>query len=139
MPSVSYGISLDYLRDPEAGNPFPGLWIAVAHPDRTRELEVQCHLDSGAELSLFDGESARAIGLELQRGVPQIFSSSSGAKLLPRLHTVRLIHADLGERELRIGFSEQRLARNLLGRDFFNLIRIGFRERQSVLLFEAEA
>ena len=53
MPDVSYRISLDYLRDPETGDPFPGLWIAVSHPNGDSELEVQCHLDSGAEVSLF--------------------------------------------------------------------------------------
>ena len=78
-------------------------------PDGDGALEIQCHLDSGAEVSLFDGEIA---------------------------HGIR--HEELGEHELRVGFSEQRQARNLLGRDFFNLFRIGFRERQSILLFEPE-
>ena len=138
MPDVSYRISLDYLRDPETGDPFPGLWIAVRHADGDSELEVQCHLDSGAEISLFDGEIAHGIGLELQLVGAQNYSASSGAKLAARLHRVRLSHEELGEHELRVGFSEQRLARNLLGRDFFNLFRIGFRERQSTLLFEPE-
>ncbi len=90
MPEVSYRISLDYLRDPETGEPFPGLWMVVGHPDKHRELEVQCHLDSGAEVSLFDGQIAHGIGLGLQRGDVQVFSASSGAKLAARLHRVRL-------------------------------------------------
>ncbi len=133
MPEVSYRISLDYLRDSVTGDPFPGLWVAVGHPD-----EIQFHLDSGAEVSLFDGEIAHGIGLELQSGAAQSYSTSSGATLAARLHRVRIRHEELGEHELRVGFSEQRLARNLLGRDFFNLFRIGFRERQSILLFEPE-
>ena len=139
MPDVSYRISLDYIRDPETGDPFPGLWIAVGQPEGHGELEVQCHLDSGAEISLFDGEIAQGIGLEPQAGAAQSYSTSSGATLTARVHRVRLSHEELGEHELRVGFSEQRLARNLLGRDFFNLYRIGFRERQSTLLFEPEA
>ncbi len=138
MPEVSYRISLDYLRDSVTGDPFPGLWVAVGHPDGDGELEIQCHLDSGAEVSLFDGEIAHGIGLELQSGAAQSYSTSSGATLAARLHRVRIRHEELGEHELRVGFSEQRLARNLLGRDFFNLFRIGFRERQSILLFEPE-
>ena len=59
MPEVSCRISLDYLRDPETGEPFPGLWMVVGHPDTHRELEVQCHLDSGAEVSLFDPAKSR--------------------------------------------------------------------------------
>ena len=138
MPEVSYRISLDYLRDPETGDPFPGLWMVVGHPDTRRELEVQCHLDSGAEISLFDGQIANGIGLGLQRGDVQVFSTSSGGHLAARLHRVRLQHEDLGEFELRVGFSEQQLSRNLLGRDFFNLFQVGFQERRSTLLFSTE-
>lgn len=138
MPDVSYRISLDYLRDPETGHPFPGLWIAVSPPEGGGELEVQCHLDSGAEISLFDGEIAHGIGLELQSGRAQRYGTSSGVMLTARVHRVRLAHEELGEHELLVGFSQQRLARNLLGRDFFSLYRIGFHERQSTLLFAPE-
>ena len=137
-PTFPCRIALDYLRDPETGDPFPGLWVAVSPPEGGGELELQCHLDSGAELSLFDGEIAQGIGLELQAGAAQNYSTSSGTTLTARVHRVRLSHEELGEHELRVGFSEQRLARNLLGRDFFNLFRIGFRERESILLFEPE-
>ena len=112
--------------------------MVVGHPDKHCELEVQCHLDSGAEVSLFDGQIAHGTGLGLQRGDVQVFSASSGAKLAARLHRVRLPHEDLGEFELRVGFSEQQLARNLLGRDFFSLFHVGFQERRSTLLFSPE-
>ena len=138
MPDVSYRISLDYLRDPETGDPFPGLWIAVSPPEGGGGLEVQCHLDSGTEISLLDGEIAHGIGLELQAGRAQNYSTSAGATLTARVHRVRLSHEQLGEHELLAGFSEQRLTRNLLGRDFFSLYRIGFRERQSTLHFAPE-
>ena len=44
------------------------------------------------------------------------------------------MHDSLGVNELMIAFSETRLTRNLLGRDFFNLFQIGFRERRSKIL-----
>ena len=138
MPDVSYRVSFDYLRDPETGDPFPGLWVAVGNLDTDSRLEVQCHLDSGAEISLFDGEIARGIGLDLQNGPSQMYSTNSGAKLAARLHRIRLGHDELGEHQLRVGFSEQRLARNLLGRDFFSLFQIGFQERRSTLFFSPE-
>ena len=68
MIGVSYEHELDYLRDPQSGNPFPGLWIVVRDIGANRELEVQAHLDSGAERSLFDGQIGKAIGLELGTG-----------------------------------------------------------------------
>ena len=95
-------------------------------------------MDSGAELSLFDGQIALAIGLELQRGVVQVYGTSSGATLMARVHHVRLTHKELGDDDLRVGFSEQPIARNLLGRDFFGLFQIGFWESQSTLLFSPE-
>ena len=53
------------------------------------------------------------------------------------LHAVRLSHPELGCFDLEIGFSPFPLRRNLLGRDFFNLVQIGFRERQQALLRHA--
>jgi hypothetical protein len=44
-----------------SGDP-AGLWILVRNPDDGREIEIQAHLDSGAEKPLFDGQYARAIG-----------------------------------------------------------------------------
>jgi hypothetical protein len=39
------------------------------------------------------------------------------------------MHPDLGSFTLEVGFSSTDIHRNLLGRDFFNLAQIGFRER----------
>lgn len=90
MPDVSYPFELDYLRDPRTGLPFPGLWLVLRHPEEDRELEVQCHLDSGAEVSLFDGQIGKAIGLELRSGRAMVFTSTTGADVVARLHRVRL-------------------------------------------------
>jgi hypothetical protein len=68
----------------------------VGRPGNKSELEVQCRLDSGAELSLFDGQIALGIGLELRRGDVKAYGASSGATLMARLHRVRLSHVDLG-------------------------------------------
>ena len=138
MPDVSYRISLDYPRDPRTGDSFPGLWTGVGRPGNKSELAVHCHLDSGAELSLFDGQIALGIGLELRRGEVKAYGASSGATFLARLHRIRLSHVELGEHELRVGFSEQPIARNLLGRDFLRLFQIGFWESPSTLLFTPE-
>jgi len=113
--------------------------VVVGHPDRHAELEIQCHLDSGTELSLFDGQIAKGIGLELDRGEVQVYSSSTGAALRARLHRVRLGNKELGEHEMTIGFSERRIVRNLLGRDFFSLFQIGFREKHTTLLLAPES
>jgi len=138
MVSISFEHELDYLRDSLTGNPFPGLWIVVRNVAGNREIEVQAHVDSGTERSLLDGQIARALGLDLSTGNIQLFRSATGAELVSRLHRVVLAHDSLGVNELMIAFSETRLTRNLLGRDFFNLFQIGFRERRSKILIAAE-
>jgi hypothetical protein len=138
MVDVSYDQELEYLRDSERGKPFPGLWIVLSGMDHERELEVMAHLDSGTETSLFDGQIGRAIGLDLSSAEILVFRSSTGAELAARLHAVRLAHDKLGEHDLTIAFSEHRITRNLLGRDFFNLFQIGFRERHLKILFSVE-
>ena len=139
MPEVSYRISLDYLRDPETGEPFSGLWMVVVHPGQASRARSPVPLGLGCRsFAVRPGQIAHGIGLGLQRGDVQVFSASSGAKLAARLHRVRLRHEDLGEFELRVGFSESNSRANLLGRDFFNLFHVGFQERRSTLLFSPE-
>lgn len=72
------------------------------------------------------------------RGAALIFISTTGEEIVARLHRVRIDHERLGERLLEVAFSEAPVVRNLLGRDFFGLFQIGFRELQSTLLFAPE-
>jgi hypothetical protein len=137
MVAVSYDLELDYLRDSARGSAFPGLWIVLGGRE-DRELEVMAHLDSGTETSLFDGRIGRAIGLDLSAGEILVFRSSTGAEIGASLHPVRVAQEKLGGYELTIAFGEQPITRNLLGRDFFNLFQIGFRERHLKIFFSAE-
>jgi hypothetical protein len=130
MVHVTYSNEFNYLRTARR-HLFPGLTIRVqkAHgPDNT--VEIEAHLDSGAEYSLFDGEIAGAIGLDLLSGGRRRYAATHGEALEARIHQVTLVHPELGSSSLPVGFSTVKIRRNLLGRDFFNLIQIGFRERQ---------
>jgi hypothetical protein len=94
-------------------------------------MDTDGYLDSGCEFSLFDGAICRIIGINnLLDGERRIYEASNGAEVDARVHTVKLSHPGLGEFDLRIGFSLTEIRRNLLGRDFFNLTQIGFRERR---------
>jgi len=127
--TVSYAHQLNYLYGAKQERS-PGLLLQIwnlANSEQT--LETDAYLDSGAERSLFDGQIGRAIGLNLLDGRMVSFQSTAGRVVEGRLHQVGLAHPDLGGFQLEIGISMERIARNLLGRDFFNLIQIGFRER----------
>lgn len=95
MIAVSYDFEFAY---PILNNRrYPALQIAVTSlSDPDKSLETDAFLDSGAELSLFAGEIATSIGLDLLSGAPKGYSSTAGVQIEARMHRVRLSHADLG-------------------------------------------
>jgi hypothetical protein len=104
-----------------------------------RSADVIAYLDSGAQRSLFDGTLARLIGLDLLTGSRLSFTSAAGFSIEAMVHPVRLSHPEIGHFDLAIGFSTVPLRRNLLGRDFFNLVQIGFRERHQMFYVRTES
>ena len=126
---MQYAYEIAYTPDPLTGDSFPILPLRIANLNNSgRALDINTYLDSGAQRSLFDGWIATALGFDLLSGQALSYGSLGGT-IQGRLHQVRLSHLDLGEFDLEIGFSESPIRRNLLGRDFFNLIQIGFHER----------
>ncbi|MCE7874415.1 hypothetical protein DYH09_29145 [bacterium CPR1] len=70
------------------------------------------------------------MGIDLT-GAPSIpYCSAIGISVAGLLAPVTFEHPALGSFQLEIGFSPMHLARNLLGRDFLDLIQIGFREHR---------
>lgn len=128
MVTVQYDHQFNY-RD--IGGSFPVLQFRVSNPGNSGlELDVDAYLDSGAEASIFGGHIISALGRELLNDRTRDYAPTFGDSFQGYLHRVLLSHPDLGDFELEIGFSSQRIRRNLLGRDFFNYVQIGFRERQ---------
>jgi hypothetical protein len=129
MVTVEYEHEFDYLYG-EDGGAFPRLIFRIhadGRPDPS--VDIDTYLDSGAERSLFDGTIARALEIDLFAGERLPFSSTAGPGISAVVHGVRLHHESLGEFELDIAFSTAPIARNLLGRDLFNRVEIGFQER----------
>ena len=94
-------------------------------------IDVDAYLDSGTSTSLFNGSFLSALGISLINARKKSFASTAGNSIEAYIHRVRLTLPELGAFDLDIGFSNTQIIRNLLGRDFFNLVQIGFRERQS--------
>ena len=135
MPTVSYEHEFSYRH--EGAGRFPIVQIRISNPaDPALSLDVDGYLDSGATASLFPGWMAQALGFELLAGPPRQYVSAGGPEFDARVHTVQI--AEINETDaspflLDVGFGTGNVHRNILGRDFFNQIQIGFRERQ--LLF----
>jgi len=137
MVAVDYSIEVPYLIGMN-GKSFPGLVVTLADASEPSDaVEVRAELDSGAEFSLIDGEFASAIGLELSAGSEFRFVTLGGATIDSRILQVVLRHADLGAFRIGLRFSTNKIRRNILGRDFFSLIQIGFQERHLMVYLNA--
>ncbi len=133
MATVSYTHRFDYGWD-ENGNRLPLLKFRLASVgEPTLMIDTEAAVDSGAERSLLDGRIGVALGLDLLRGRQLTFETMAGSVFPTTLHTVEISHRELGKFELEVAFSTAEIRRNLLGRDFFDLVQIGFREHHLTL------
>jgi len=134
--NVEYVHSFPYSVDQFSGKSFPGLKFGVSLPESAHvELYINAYLDSGAEVSLFDGAPLVAtLGIDLMVGREIRLDSARGFALGARIHRLSLWHPDLGRFTLDAAISTVPIMRNLLGRDFFQQIQIGFREFHQTFL-----
>ncbi len=128
MTTVAYRHRFEYGYD-DSGLRLPLLKFRLSNVDDPALIvDVEVALDSGAERSLLDGRIGVALGLDLLQGRQLTFETMGGSLLSATLHPVQLSHPKLGTFELEIAFSTGEVRRNLLGRDFFDLVQVGFRE-----------
>ena len=111
--------------------------IEIRHPsDPSIAVEQDAFLDSGASRSIFRGEIPVMLGLNLLDGEPWSFETNIGETIPARVHTVQLVLPATEDQPapmpmiLDMAFALGNVRRNLLGRDFFDLVHIGFRERR---------
>ena len=139
MVTVDYQHRIEYAYD-RKGKRFPRLSFRISSAsDLKRAMDVNAYLDCGSERSLFNGWIGSALGIDILSGPRVKFESAAGSYLTATIHPVRLVHDDLGTYELDVGFSTGEISRNLLGRDFFDFVQIGFREHQLCFFVSPEA
>ena len=130
MATVHYQHEFPYIYVEEYNDYFPILTLRITNPFQPeRSLDIDGYLDSGAKRSFFDGWIATTLGFDLLGGSKITHGSSTGFQTTGHLHQVRLFHPALGSFDLEISFSTAEISRNLIGRDFFNLFQVGFREK----------
>ncbi len=123
---VAYTYSYDYREMPKGF--FPVLQVQLSVAGGAGAIDVDAYLDTGAQYSLFDGAYLQGLGLNLLAGVARTLQTLTKNPVDSYVHTVRIEHDDLGSFDLPIGFSDVPIARNVLGRDFFDRVQVGFRE-----------
>jgi hypothetical protein len=116
--------------DEFSGKSFPGLEFHVSVPEKDDpSADVRAYLDSGAEFSVFDGSLVvSTLEIDLMAGREVRLSLAAGFAIVARVHRLNLYHPQLGRFSMEVAISTVPIARNLLGRDFFQRIQIGFRE-----------
>ena len=129
MVRVDYRYSFNY-RQLGSGS-FPIIPVRITRQDDPEVgIDADAYLDSGAERSLFNGHFLAALEIDLVNNKRKFYNSTIGDSITAYLHDVRISVPDAGDFNLEIGFTDGQIRRNLLGRDFFNLVQIGFREHQ---------
>ncbi len=129
MVSVNYSLEFNYRNYQD--ELYPVLTVGLRNPVNGESVEQDGFLDCGAARSLFMGEIAAMLGLNLLDGEEWTFQTNDGHPVEARILPIEIIlNEDGTERvfNLPLAFSMVDLQRNLLGRDFFNLIQVGFRE-----------
>ena len=128
--AVIYDHSSSYSVDELSGKSFPGLEFRVSLPGATdRVIDINAYLDTGAELSIFDGALiVPRLGIDLMAGPEVRLNAATGFTISARIHRLLLAHAQLGRFTLDAAISTVPIRRNLIGRDFFQHLQIGFRE-----------
>ena len=137
MVSVSYPYKFSYTYD-QTGSLFPRLAFSMRSSGRNSNasVDVDAYLDCGAQQSLFDGQLGALLEIDILKGERLTYTTTYGSGISVTLHSVRLYHQQLGSFELEVGFSSVPISRNLLGRDFFALVQLGFRERYSTFFLD---
>lgn len=116
----------------EAEGDSPVITVSMSLPDDAESgVDIDAFLDSGTSTSLFNGSFLQGLDVQVMNDRSKTFTTTSGIPLTAYLHPVRLTLPDVGVFQLNVAFSIDPIIRNLLGRDFFNLVQIGFRENHS--------
>jgi hypothetical protein len=138
--TITYTRSFSYSIDQFSGEAFPGLEVRLSLPSGGADnaVDLIAHLDSGAMRSVFDGGRIVSIlGIDLMAGREIKLGFINGFNFSARIHRVQLSHPLLGQFTLDAAISTVPIRRNLLGRDFFRHLQIGFREFHQNFLITA--
>lgn len=137
---LPYDFSFDYARDPLDARVLPRLRVAVRYfPNQERPLAVSPVLDTGAEMSVFDGVFALAAGwtygdiVERAHATELIYGVSAGPPVRGYVHHVECLlgsAARFADLRLRVLITPpDSIVYPILGRDdFFRQVDVTFAE-----------
>lgn len=124
MVRVDYDLDFNYREYANQRGPF--LPITLIGP--SGKVDTLALVDSGARGTLFQGQLARIIGVQLLKGDPQTFHGLGGGNVNARMHKIS-VEINGFTIEVEAGFSMDPIERNLLGASFLEHVQFGVREK----------
>lgn len=124
MVRVDYDLDFNYREYANQRGPF--LPITLIGP--TGKVDTLALVDSGAQGTLFQGQLASIIGVQLLEGGPEIFSGLGGGSVNARMHKIS-VEINGYTIDVEAGFSMDPIARNLLGATFLEHVQFGVRKK----------
>ncbi len=127
MPELSFDVIQRYTST-------DGVEIPLVITGGGRELQTTGFVDCGAGACIFNNETGRLLGLDIETGEPQAFSPASGGTLLTYGHLVTLEFFGLAVESIVYFAKYPGLRRNLLGRSgWLSKLRFGLVEYDSTV------
>lgn len=124
-------IEFDYRY--EKGAYYPIVELVLEY--KGNKIKTDAIVDSGASISIFKSDIAKAIGISIKNGEKRIFQAAS-AKLIGYIHNV-IISINDHKINSKVAFSDDlQTSFNLLGREtVFERFIITFNEKNKKILF----
>jgi hypothetical protein len=145
--TLNYDFALDYARPPQDRRVLPRVFLSVElFPEQAAPATVKATLDTGAQVSAFDGNVALAAGWTIDDIVERaldsfpIYGLGSGPAITGYVHEITGYlggYTRFAELKLRVLITRpDRLAFSVLGRfNFFEQVDVTFAERNRRLYF----
>jgi hypothetical protein len=134
--SIDYNFEYPYRPMGPDGLHFPVLQVGLENPnDSERQVDTFVYVDSGSRITVLDGEIAQDIGINFTEGEEQQLGSIAGGSIQGWLNNINLHLEGFPPVLLRVAFVDPsfKIRRQLLGRDFFYHVQIGFWEYARLL------
>ena len=127
MPELTFDVIHHYTSA-------DGVEIPLVLTGGGRELQTTGFVDCGTAACIFNNETGRLLGLDIEAGEPKAFSPASGGTLLTYGHLVTLEFFGLTVESLVYFAKYSSLRRNLLGRSgWLSKLRFGLVEYDSAV------
>jgi hypothetical protein len=124
---------VSFVRQHSYAGPGDSITLPVMLSAGPKRVELFASLDTGAAYCVFQRIYARALGLELERGVPMNFATAN-SRFQAFGHEVTITTLDLEVHSLVFFFADADIPKNVLGRHgWLDRLKLGIEDYDQML------